>query len=38
MYKYSTQEPVGLLLIDLETSQDKTYRKNFVEYLNPEEF
>lgn len=38
MYKYSTQEPVGFLLIDLETSQDKTYRKNFVEYLNPEEF
>ena len=38
MYKYSTQEPVGFLLIDLATSQDKTYRRNFTEYLNPEMF
>jgi hypothetical protein len=38
MYKYSTQEPVGFLLVDLESSQDKTYRRNFTEYLNPEMF
>jgi hypothetical protein len=38
MYKYCTQEPTSFLLIDLETSQDKTYRKNFTDYLNPDNF
>jgi hypothetical protein len=39
MYKYCCcQDLVSFMLIDLETSQDKTYRKNFVEYLNPEMF
>jgi hypothetical protein len=37
MYKYATQEKESFLLIDCE-NDDKRYRKNFTEILNPEEF
>ena len=39
MYKYCIAgNPASFLLIDLEAPQEQTYRKNFLEYLNPDDF
>lgn len=34
LYNYATEEKFSVLLIDYETTVDKRYRKNFLEYLS----
>ena len=38
MYEYATDEKFGCLLLDLEANKDKKFRKNFNEYLDPDDF
>jgi hypothetical protein len=38
MYDYATQEKFGCLLLDLEANNEKKFRKNFDEYLDPDDF
>jgi hypothetical protein len=38
MYEYATKEKFSALLIDMEQSPDKRFRKNFLEILNPVEY
>jgi len=38
MYNYATDEKLDCLLLDLEASKDKKFRKNFDEYMNPDDY
>ena len=38
MYEYATKEKFSPLIIDLEESSEKRFRKGFLEILNPDEF
>ena len=38
MYNYATDEKLDCLLLDLEASKDKKFRKNFDEYMNPSDY
>ena len=38
MYEYATEEKFGCLLLDLEANNEKKFRKNFDEYLDPDDF
>jgi len=38
MYNYATDEKLDCLLLDLEATKDKKFRKNFDEYMNPDDY
>ena len=38
MYDYATDEKMNCLLLDLEASKDKKFRKNFDEFMNPDDY
>ena len=38
MYNYATDEKLDCLLLDLEADKTKKFRKNFDEYMNPDDY
>ena len=38
MYNYATDEKFNVFLIDIEAPRERKFRKNFLEYLNPNDF